>query len=152
MISLQVEWALTLSKKRELYQSVPGQKWDHTKEFSEANWGVCARKQYEQVEGILDAQWDCIVYDAQALLASDEDILVAGGEAGTASSEAGDDDEICFDWWVLHCFYPAATDLQTEPPSDFDSSSSNLCNLLSVQCIYICDSKLNLILIVYYEC
>lgn len=68
------------------------------KEFSEANWGVCARKRYKQVEGISDAWWDCIVYDAQALLASDEDILVAGGEAGTALSEAGDDDEICFDW------------------------------------------------------
>ena len=74
------------------------EKHDNSKQFSEVNWGVKARTQYKQAEGILALLWGVIETEAQAIC-NMGDFDVVGDEVGAASSEAGYKDEVvAWDW------------------------------------------------------
>lgn len=103
---LQVERALTLSKTGTLPDSKTAtqpqgskkEKRDNSKQFSEANWGDKARTRYKQAKGISPALWNVIETEARAIC-NTGDVEVVGDEAGTASSEAGYEDEVvAWDW------------------------------------------------------
>ena len=108
---LQVERALALSKTGTIYEpdsktakqrqgskQSNKDKWDHSKQFSKANWGAKARTQYKQAMGISAPLWNTIESEARAICDLGE-FEVAGDDAGTASSEAGYEDEVlAWDW------------------------------------------------------
>ena len=106
-----MERALVLSRMGTLYEpdlktvkQVQGskqtikEKRDNSKQFSEVNWGAKARTRYKQAEGISAPLWGVIETEAQ-VICNMGDFDVVGDEAGTASSEAGYEDEVvAWDW------------------------------------------------------